>query len=224
MNSTDKKTKRTIKFEMNATKDLTDKMLIFYPHDMKPDELPLTQEEFIKRIFNPMAREESQPHSTDKMKQEWTKEDLDKLKETNWLGYAIYSAIKQQEKEKSQSQPHSTDWQEEWREKFDYIYFGRKGISGYKFPDKFEEDVKKFIQSLIDASYKRGRREVLESMPIKKIDINKPPYKKLKKLDCWTEILPYLEFGFNDSQSLLQEWREEQLNQTHRKGKNEHLV
>ena len=53
-----------------------------------------------------------------------------------------------------------------------------------------------FIQELLDSQ----RAELLERLP-KEIDINKPPYSNLKKLNNWKEILPYLAIGFNDALS-----------------------
>lgn len=42
---------KKIKLELCPTKDLTDKIIIYYPYNTKPTDLPLNADELVKVIF-----------------------------------------------------------------------------------------------------------------------------------------------------------------------------
>lgn len=46
-----KKQWKKIKLEMHPTKDLKDRLIVWYPHKMKLDRLPLTQKAMLEAMF-----------------------------------------------------------------------------------------------------------------------------------------------------------------------------
>jgi hypothetical protein len=103
------------------------------------------------------------------------------------------------------SQPHSTDWQETPDQRMNR-YNGEVFTTRDRFTK--EELARKVVslQQEIDASYKRGKIEVLESLPTRKREFHIGD--DIKAID-----------GYNDAKDNLITWKNEQLNQTHREGK-----
>jgi hypothetical protein len=55
---------RQVKVELNFTKDLKDRMIVFVPHDLRIDELPLTQEKLVASILGIVEKDVSKTSGT----------------------------------------------------------------------------------------------------------------------------------------------------------------
>jgi hypothetical protein len=104
-------------------------------------------------------------------------------------------------------QPHSTDWQEPTKKTI------------YDFPKNCKHNKNGWchlcVIKEIDASYKRGKMEALESMPI---DLFFESYGEFAKKGYFhnEEECAWAVTGYNIKNDELLKWKIEQLNQTHR--------